>query len=63
MKHALAAGMIIGMSTAFLVHFAMIAHYRIVQIQEPNTFILIAEITGLAVIFGYGCWYLVRGHR
>ena len=63
MKHALAASMLIGMSLAFLVHFALIVHYGAVEIKEPSLFILIAEIVGLFFIFGYGCWYLVRGHR
>jgi len=46
------------MSLAFLIHFALVAYYGAVQIQEPNIFILIAEIAGLVAILALaaGIW-------
>jgi hypothetical protein len=63
MKHALAASMILGMSLAFLWHFSYIVRLGKHTIQEPSPIILATEIVGLLFIFGYGCWYLVKGHK
>ena len=59
-KHILAGLIIMGLGLAFLVHFALIAYYGSVRIQEPNALILWLEIAFLAAIFSYGCWYLIK---
>ena len=46
-RYILANGLTAGLSTAFLVHFLLIATKGRVYIQEPNPFILMAEIAGM----------------
>lgn len=53
MRCWLTNGALLGTSLAFLWHFAMIARYGKVSIQEPNLAILTAEIifmTGLSTL-------------
>ena len=45
---------IIGMATAFLVHFCLIAKYGQQLIQEPNFAILVAEITLMIGFIAFG---------
>jgi len=46
--------LIIGLSLAFLFHFATIAIFKEVIIYEPNKIILITEIVGMCAILLYG---------
>jgi len=46
-RYILANGLVAGLSTAFLVHFLLIASRGRLYIQEPNHFILVAEIVAM----------------
>ena len=55
--------LIIGMSLSLLWHFSNIVRYGSHIIQEPNTAILIGEVTLLFSILLFGLWSAVRVFR
>jgi len=58
-KDIVADGVIIGMSAAFLWHFANIWHYGQYLVGESNTAIRSLETAGLLAILGFGiCKYV-----
>ena len=58
MKHAVAAGLIIGMSLALLWHFSNIWRYGQYLVGEPDLTVRSAETLLLLLILAFGVWYL-----
>ena len=54
---------IIGMATAFLVHFCLIAKYGQQRIQEPNFAILVIEMTLMIGFIAFGISGIVQYFR
>lgn len=55
--------LLIALAIAFLVHLALIVKYDGYFIREPNPFILYSEVTGFAVIIGFGVYNIVKRIR
>ncbi len=62
MKQALAGGVIMGMSAAFLWHFSNIWRYGEHLVGEQSILIRSLETAGLLVILGFG-YYLLDNAR
>ncbi len=60
MRQVLTNIMLIAVTVALLVHFILIAIYGGVTIQEPNVYILTAEMVGLLSIVGFAIFNLAR---
>lgn len=63
MNRVMPAIIMIALAIALLVHFALIIIYGGYFIAEPNPVMLIAEITLLLAIVGYGIYTLERTMR
>ena len=63
MREWLTNTIIIGLSIAFLLHFGLIAIHGAILIQEPNLYILIAEMVMMICFITFAIYNMTKIRR